>query len=60
MSEAKNRRRTGVIFGNECRPKNWLFGLCRQTNYDIKWKLRVEVGLFSFIIVNLPFRGMNK
>ena len=39
-----------AIFGDEFRAKNWLYGLCCQTNSDIKWKLGVPVGLFVFII----------
>ena len=39
-----------VIFGDDFRLKNWLFGLCCQMNDDIMWKLGVAVGLFPFII----------
>ena len=56
----KNRRRRGEIFGDDFRPKNWLFGLSCQTNNEIKWKLGVAVGSFAFIIAksrNKPRRG---
>ena len=46
----KNRRRKSVIFGDDFRPKNCLNGLRCQTNGDIKWKLGVVIGLFTFII----------